>query len=879
MDYFKNERYHKRTSEMKRFTFPLLLYFTAALIIFLTGYLYYKNNLKIIREETGKQLEALASLKSDEITRWMQERKGDITFYQTNESFVSVVKSFLSKEPGSEEAVKNWLSKTQETHKYDIFILTSNYDIHLILAEDTTKSFAVLSNAVKKATRLKKTYFTGIYRHPETNKLFFSTVAPIIFEGETEARAFLFFRSDVQNKLLKEIKKPTRLNQRTEFSLIGNEGDSLFFVNENKYSDINLIKSDKDLPDEEAPMVQAAKGKSGLLEGLDSNGEKILAYVKHLHDSEWSLVVHIKERYIEKPLQGNKLWIFVFIILTIAMFISWHLIFAQREKTRNLNEKLVLTDQIAKNRELLESIIQLSPLSIVVISDNNSIKVWNRAAGETFGIDISERTSDFNPIFGIDDMDEFQVILDHFRRKNDTFTYDTTRRKKDGQLIDLQVWVSKISKTTEGGSQFLMIFEDSTERKKFINEISELNRDLEQRVRERTIQYEELNKLLKEENQFRLESENAIKRYALEVEDLYNNAPCGYHSLDSSGIFRKVNDTELKWLGVSRDEIIDKKSIREFLSDDSKKTFDINFPRIFTEGNVSEVELDLLTANGNVISVLLSSSAIYDENHKFVMTRSTLFDISELKTSQHKIEELNKSLTDRANQLELVNKELESFTYSVSHDLKSPLRSIQGFTDIIESDHSQEMSEETLRLFNVIKKNAKRMDMLIQDLLDLSKVTRLELKRVPLDMRQIILGILENDFSNLDTSKVEIEIAQLHVAKGDTVLIQQVWLNLLSNAIKYSRQEEVSKIRIESKQTKDCVEYSISDNGVGFNPLYKHKLFGTFQRLHSNNEFEGTGVGLAIVKRIINRHGGHVWAESQEGEGATFYFNLPVEQI
>jgi PAS domain S-box-containing protein len=510
-----------------------------------------------------------------------------------------------------------------------------------------------------------------------------------------------------------------------------------------------------------------------------------------------------------------------------------------------------------------------------VISENNSIKVWNKAASETFGIELSERLNDFNPIFGNENMDEFQQILDHFRRKNNTYSYETTRQRKDGLVIDLQVWVSKISKSTEGGFQFLLMFEDSTERKKNINKITELNRNLEQRVRERTIQYEELNTLLKEENESRLKSENAIKKFALEVEDLYNNAPCGYHSLDAQGIYKRINDTELEWLGFRREEVIDKKNFKEFLTEESKKTFAENFPKVQTEGAIGELEFDLIDRNGNVMTVLLSSSAIVDENNKFVMTRSTLFDISDLKVSQKKIEELNKSLIERANQLELVNKELESFTYSVSHDLKSPLRSIQGFTDIILSDHSQELSEETLRLFNVIRKNAMRMDMLIQDLLNLAKVTRSELKLVPLDMEKIISNIIENDFANLDSNKVKIEVSDLYKSKGDVVLIQQVWLNLLSNAIKYSRNEETTLIKIESKQSGKCVQYSISDNGVGFNPSYKHKLFGTFQRLHSNNEFEGTGVGLAIVKRIINRHGGDVWADSQEGEGATFYFTLP----
>lgn len=241
----------------------------------------------------------------------------------------------------------------------------------------------------------------------------------------------------------------------------------------------------------------------------------------------------------------------------------------------------------------------------------------------------------------------------------------------------------------------------------------------------------------------------------------------------------------------------------------------------------------------------------------------------------NEVYELNKSLTERANQLEMLNSELESFTYSVSHDLKAPLRSIQGFTDIILQEHVNELSEEVARLFKIVKKNAGRMDQLIRDLLDLSKVTRSNLKFTTIDSKEIINNILTNDFSN---TRAKVNIKHLHPAQGDKVLVQQVWLNLISNAIKYSQKSDNPEINITSSQEDGAVTFSISDNGVGFNPEYIHKLFNIFQRLHGSDQFEGTGVGLAIVKRIIMRHGGDVWAESEEGKGATFHFTLPVPE-
>ncbi|MGE5383616.1 MAG: sensor histidine kinase, partial [Omnitrophica WOR_2 bacterium] len=186
---------------------------------------------------------------------------------------------------------------------------------------------------------------------------------------------------------------------------------------------------------------------------------------------------------------------------------------------------------------------------------------------------------------------------------------------------------------------------------------------------------------------------------------------------------------------------------------------------------------------------------------------------------------------------------------------------------------------EVARLFSIVKKNARRMDQLIKDLLDLTRVARAELKFKKINMNEVIREVISSDFNNLEKEKVQFKIAPLLNSYGDQVLIRQVWQNLISNAIKYSQKKEVSFIDINSSVKDNSVVFSIKDNGVGFNPEYSSKLFNIFQRLHNSEEFEGTGVGLAIIKRIISRHHGEVWAESEEGKGATFYFTLPLLPI
>ncbi len=240
-------------------------------------------------------------------------------------------------------------------------------------------------------------------------------------------------------------------------------------------------------------------------------------------------------------------------------------------------------------------------------------------------------------------------------------------------------------------------------------------------------------------------------------------------------------------------------------------------------------------------------------------------------------EELEKRVIERTRQLEVVNQELEAFSYSVSHDLRAPLRAIDGFSRILFEDFSDKIDDEGRRLLSVIRKNTQNMGQLIDDLLSFSRLGRQEIKLSEINMSELARIIFEEVKPNDPAQNPKLEIHSLPLAYGDRAMIKQVFANLLSNALKFSRKKEESIIevggRIEGKENL----YYVKDNGVGFDMNYVDKLFGVFQRLHSQGEFEGTGVGLALVKRIIHRHGGRVWAEGKVGEGATFYFTLPGE--
>jgi signal transduction histidine kinase len=244
--------------------------------------------------------------------------------------------------------------------------------------------------------------------------------------------------------------------------------------------------------------------------------------------------------------------------------------------------------------------------------------------------------------------------------------------------------------------------------------------------------------------------------------------------------------------------------------------------------------------------------------------------------------EANAKLMQHANQLEITNKELESFSYSISHDLRIPLRAVSGYARMMEEDYGDKIDSEGQRLLKVIRDNSKRMGDLIDDLLAFSRLGRKEISANRVDMTELAMSAIEQAQRRDEYAHTRVVVDPLPPAWGDRALLQQVWINLVSNALKYSSTSEQPLIEIGAEigtaSVGSEVIYHVKDNGVGFDMKYYDKLFGVFQRLHSAEEFPGTGVGLAIVQRIVTRHEGRVWAEGAVGRGAVFSFALPLKE-
>jgi PAS domain S-box-containing protein len=392
----------------------------------------------------------------------------------------------------------------------------------------------------------------------------------------------------------------------------------------------------------------------------------------------------------------------------------------------------------------------------------------------------------------------------------------------------------------------------------------------------------------------RKQAETALLRLAAIVESS-DDAIIGK---DLNSIITSWNRGAEKIFGYTAGEMVGT-SIMRLIPADRQDEENMILNKIKHSESVEHFETLRQVKDGGQIDVSVTASPIKDPSGKVTGVSKVVREITERKAAEEKIHQLNVDLeqrvTERTAQLKSANEELEAFSYSVSHDLRAPLRHVMGFVNLLLKDAGQSLSEKSLQHLNTISKSTKRMGNLIDDLLTFSRVGRAEMQKANVNLDELVKDTLGDFQAETSGRTIVWEIHPLPVVCADRALLRLVLLNLISNAVKFTGHRAEAKIEIgclesdEGRETRDESQTAlpstlnarpsttiyVRDNGAGFDPQFAHKLFGVFQRLHSNEEFEGTGIGLANVQRIIHRHGGRVWAEGAVNGGATFFFSLP----
>jgi len=501
-------------------------------------------------------------------------------------------------------------------------------------------------------------------------------------------------------------------------------------------------------------------------------------------------------------------------------------------------------EELRRNGELFRNLVDgVKDYALYMLDAQGHIATWNSGAERIEGYTAQEAIGQpLDILFARDPSahDKARRMLEVARREG-RYEEEGWRVRRDGARVWISVVITAIRDGNGNLQAFVKVARDITDRKKV---------------------------------------EEDLRRSEARMRSILETALDAIVVIDSEGTIHEWNRAAEQMFGYAREQALGQKLENLIIPIYLRETYVRGLAQYIVQGESPlinrRVETVAQRADGSEFPVELAVTEVGTNGQR--MFTGYIADITERKRAEEEIRkltvELEQRVQKRTEQLGLANKELEAFSYSVSHDLRAPLRHIVGFVDILQNNATN-LSEENRYFLNTIADSARQMGRLIDDLLAFSRMGRGEVRAVPVKLDNIVVEAWHELSRESEGRDVRFEVGPLPEISGDPTMLRQVFINLLSNALKYTRTRPTAIVEVKATETNDEHIVSVRDNGVGFDPAYAHKLFGVFQRLHPAIEFEGTCIGLAIVRRVIARHGGRTWAESAADQGATFYFSLP----
>jgi PAS domain S-box-containing protein len=819
-------------------TFAFIFVTTVILVI---GLRYYNNQKGKFKKEKYDEISAIAELKANQLITWRKERLGDAYVISEDYSLISSVKNWLMNQGdiNTQKEIERRLRSFLNYYQYkDVLLLEENGAIKISLNESHKNQGDKFNSLFKESAKERASIFSDIINSESDTTLELNIITPL-FSGQKLIGGIIFC-IDPGRYLFPLIQSWPTPSKSSESLLIKREGNEVVFLNELRHRSNTALKFriKIDSANIDIPSVASYFGKEGLFEGIDYRGVPVLSNIKKIPGSDWILITKIDLDEIYTPINEKSIYIGIFIGLLILFFGSGTYGLWLFQKRSNMLEHLQMENEKQALKKHFEYLVKHAN-DIIILSDKNQlITVVNERAINSYGYSEDEMTKmSVKDLYAMGYFKDEKDIIDKVESEKG-YIFESVHHRKDNSNFPVEVSIRLID--IDGKKYYQRIIRDIMERKKAEEEI-------------RT-----------SEEKFRL---------------FFENSPVGKSITGLNGTIN-VNKAFCDMLGYSESALKNTNWKDVTHPDDIQETADIM--KAFLEGKRDAVRYEkrYIHKNGNIVWTDVSSILQRDEFGKPLYFMTSMIDITEHRKAENEIIKLNEELElrveKRTAQLEAANKELEAFSYSVSHDLRTPLRALDGFSKILLEEYSQTLDSEGIRLLNIITDNSRNMGELIDDLLRFSRLSRQEIKKSNTDMRTVANNVFEELTKSIDTKNIKFILNNIPSGDCDASMMRQVWRNLINNALKFTSTKPERIIEIGSGIGNSEYIYYIKDNGVGFDMRYVDKLFGVFQRLHSRDEFEGTGVGLAIVQRIIHKEGGRVWAESILDDGAKFYFTLPI---
>jgi PAS domain S-box-containing protein len=826
-----------------------------AAAIAVAGRLYFRQQQREFAREASVQLAVIADLKAGQIARWYQDRRADANVILHNPMVLAQARRFLagSSDAQVRENLLGWMSAVQQGSDYGaVALIDSQGTPRLVVPSGQALEdphFAELRQAVARSGSV---LFTDLHRDRPGRPVHMGAWIPIGGEPAvpSAAGAFLLLINP-QNFLYPLIGTWPTLSGTAETYLVRREGEEVVYLNDLRHRANTALSLRFPVSTPDLPAGMAARGQEGIVQGVDYRGVPVLAALHAVPGTPWFMVAKIDREEVFAPLR-RQTWltditvVALMLVATLSVSFFW--------KQRNLQ---LVSRQLAAERErqtLAERVAYLTKYAndIMLFADQDwRIVEANDRAVEVYGYSHDElRRLAFRDLRAPESREAFdreakQLDVQH------GMIVETVHQRKDGSTFPVESSMRTIE--LDGQRFHQAILRDITDRKRA---------DAELRA---------------SETHYRNLVEHLPQRVFIKDRDL---------------AYLSCNTNYARDLGIEPAEVVGKDDFA-FYSVQLAERYRADDRAVMGAGTPKAVDEPYrLGEEDRWIHTL--KVPYHDEQGAVVGVLGIFEDITERKQAETELRRHREQLEDLVDersavlkrtitQLEDANEELEAFAYSVSHDLRTPLRAIDGYSRMLLDDCGEQLDGEGKRLLGVVRGSTARMSELIDDILMFSRTSRQALTLSTVNVDAVCREVVQELTSQTAGRHIRFETGPLPPARGDRAMIREIWRNLLGNAVKFTRDRDPAVIVVEAADAEagaqepggTFVTYRVRDNGVGFDMRYAGKLFGVFQRLHHDDEFEGTGVGLAVVKRIVTRHGGRVGAEGDVNRGATVWFTLP----